>query len=324
MTDTPLHVLAIGNAIVDVLVTAGDDLLDRHGLVKGEMRLVDAEGAERLYADMGPAIEVSGGSAANTAAGIASLGGDVAYVGKVAADELGAVFTHDIRAAGVEFETPPATGGPPTARSLIVVTPDAERTMSTFLGASNGLTADDVDDAVVARARIVYLEGYLWDPPAAKDAFRKAMDAAHAAGGKVAFSLSDSFCVDRYRDEFLDLVDHHVDVLFANTAELASLYQTDDFDAALAKVRGRGMIAAVTRGAAGSVIVQGDALHEVPATPVEVVDTTAAGDLYAAGVVYGLSRDLPLDECARIGSVCAGEIISHLGARPQTRLADLV
>ncbi|HZQ87903.1 MAG TPA: adenosine kinase [Acidimicrobiales bacterium] len=320
----PLDVLAIGNAIVDVLASAPDELLERHGLTKGEMRLVDTEGAERLYADMPPAVEASGGSAGNTAAGVASLGGAAGYVGKVADDELGAVYTHDIRAAGVEFTTPPLVGGLPTARSMIVVTPDAHRTMSTYLGAANLLTVDDIDVAQVARARVTYLEGYLWDPPEAKEAFRKAMDTAHAHGQLAALTLSDAFCVDRFRDEFIDLADNHVDLLFCNEAELLSLYQVDDFDTALAKVRGRSSIAAVTRSEKGSVLVRGDELHTVPAAPTELVDTTGAGDLYAAGVLFGLSRGLGLDECGRIGSIAAAECISHMGARPQARLADLI
>ena len=320
----PLDVLCVGNAIVDVLASVPDELLERHGLVKGEMRLVDTDGAERLYADMPPAVETSGGSAGNTAAGVASLGGAAGYVGKVADDELGAVYTHDIRAAGVEFTTPPLVGGLPTARSMIVVTPDANRTMSTYLGAANLLTVDDIDEAQVARAKVTYLEGYLWDPPEAKEAFRKAMDTAHANGQLAALTLSDAFCVDRFRDEFIDLVDNHVDLLFCNESELLSLYQVDDFDTALAKVRGRASIAAVTRSERGSVLVQGDDVYDVPAEPTELVDTTGAGDLYAAGVLFGLSRGKPLDECGRIGSIAAAECISHMGARPLVQLSTLL
>lgn len=323
MTDR-LDVLAIGNAIVDVLASAPDDLLDRHGLTKGEMRLVDTEGAERLYADMPPAIEMSGGAAGNTAAGIASLGGKAAYIGKVADDELGAVYTHDMRAAGVEFTTSPLVGSLPTARSMIVVSPDANRTMSTYLGAANLLTVDDIDEAVVARAAVTYLEGYLWDPPEAKAAFRKAIDAAHRTGGLAALTLSDAFCVDRYRSEFIELVDYEVDVMFANEAELLSLYEIDDFDRALAKVRGRSGLAVVTRGADGSVLARDNELVHVAAVPTEVVDTTGAGDLYAAGVLFGLSRGLSLEECGRIGSIAAAECISHMGPRPQVKLADLI
>jgi len=320
----PLDVLCVGNAIVDVLASVPDELLERHGLVKGEMRLVDTDGAERLYADMPPAVEASGGSAGNTAAGVASLGGAAGYVGKVADDELGAVYTHDIRAAGVEFTTPPLVGGLPTARSMIVVTPDANRTMSTYLGAANLLTVDDIDETQVARAKVTYLEGYLWDPPEAKEAFRKAMDTAHANGQLAALTLSDAFCVDRFRDEFIDLVDNHVDLLFCNESELLSLYQVDDFDTALAKVRGRASIAAVTRSERGSVLVQGDDVYDVPAEPTELVDTTGAGDLYAAGVLFGLSRGKPLDECGRIGSIAAAECISHMGARPLVQLSTLL
>jgi len=323
MTD-PLDVLAIGNAIVDVLASAPDELLERHGLVKGEMRLVDTDGAEQLYADMPPAIEASGGAAGNTAAGVASLGGRAGYIGKVADDELGAVYTHDIRAIGVEFTTTPLVGGLPTARSMIIVTPDADRTMSTYLGAANLLTVDDIDEAVVRRARVTYLEGYLWDPPEAKEAFRKAAAIAHDSGQLVALTLSDAFCVDRFRDEFVDLVDGHVDLLFCNEHELMSLYEVDDFDTALAKVRGRSSIAAVTRGGQGSVVVRGDELHNVAAVPTDVVDTTGAGDLYAAGVLFGLSRDRPLDECGRLGAIAAAECISHIGARPQVALSTLV
>ena len=323
MTDT-LDVLAIGNAIVDVLASAPDELLDRHGLVKGEMRLVDTQGAEQLYADMPPAVEASGGSAGNTAAGVASLGGRAGYIGKVADDELGAVYTHDIRAVGVEFTTTPLVGGPPTARSMIIVTPDAHRTMSTYLGAANLLTVDDIDEAVVRRARVTYLEGYLWDPPEAKEAFRKAMEIAHQSGQLAALTLSDAFCVDRFRHEFIDLVDNHVDLLFCNEHELMSLYEVDDFDTALAKVRGRPSIAAVTRSEQGSVLVRGDELHEIAAEPTKVVDTTGAGDLYAAGVLFGLSRSLPLDECGRLGALAAAECISHIGARPQVALAELI
>ncbi|MBV9664785.1 MAG: adenosine kinase, partial [Actinobacteria bacterium] len=319
----PLDVLCVGNAIVDVLASVPDELLERHGLVKGEMRLVDTDGAERLYADIPPAVEASGGSAGNTAAGVASLGGAAGYVGKVADDELGAVYTHDIRAAGVEFTTPPLVGGLPTARSMIVVTPDANRTMSTYLGAANLLTVDDIDETQVARAKVTYLEGYLWDPPEAKEAFRKAMDTAHANGQLAALTLSDAFCVDRFRDEFIDLVDNHVDLLFCNESELLSLYQVDDFDTALAKVRGRASIAAVTRSERGSVLVQGDDVYDVPAEPTELVDTTGAGDLYAAGVLFGLSRGKPLDECGRIGSIAAAECISHMGARPLVQLSTL-
>jgi len=320
----PLDVLAIGNAIVDVLASAPDELLERHGLVKGEMRLVDTEGAEQLYADMPPAVEASGGSAGNTAAGVASLGGRAGYVGKVADDELGAVYTHDIRAIGVEFSTAPLVGGLPTARSMIIVTPDAHRTMSTYLGAANLLTVDDIDEAVVRRARVTYLEGYLWDPPEAKEAFRKAMAIAHDSGQLVALTLSDAFCVDRFRPEFVELVDAHVDLLFCNEHELMSLYEVDDFDTALAKVRGRSSIAAVTRSEQGSVLVRGDELHTIAAVPTNVVDTTGAGDLYAAGVLFGLSRDLPLDECGRLGAIAAAECISHMGARPQKALSTLV
>lgn len=322
---TPLDVLGIGNAIVDVLSPTDDATIARHELPKGAMTLIDAERAEALYAQMGPAVEASGGSCANTVAGIASLGGRAAYIGRVRDDELGRIFTHDIRAAGVEFGTPPAADGPGTARCLIMVTPDAQRTMSTYLGASVELGPEDVDPDLVASADVTYLEGYLWDPPRAKEAFRMAIAAAHAAGRRVSFTLSDPFCVERHRDEFRALVDGEVDVLFANQHEIEALYETADLDAAVAAVRGRCEIAVVTRSEHGSLVVTADAVHEVAAAPVSrVVDTTGAGDLFAAGFLFGLTRGRPLAECARIGGLAAAEVISHYGARPETRLADLL
>lgn len=322
---TPLDVLGIGNAIVDVLSPTDDATITRHELPKGAMTLIDAERAEALYAQMGPAVEASGGSCANTVAGIASLGGRAAYIGRVRDDELGRIFTHDIRAAGVDFGTPPAADGPGTARCLIMVTPDAQRTMSTYLGASVELGPEDVDPDLVASADVTYLEGYLWDPPRAKEAFRIAIGAAHAAGRRVSFTLSDPFCVERHRDEFRALVDGEVDVLFANQNEIEALYETADLDAAVAAVRGRCEIAVITRSEHGSLVVTADEVHEVPAAPVErVVDTTGAGDLFAAGFLFGLTRGRPLAECARIGGLAAAEVISHYGARPETRLADLL
>jgi sugar/nucleoside kinase (ribokinase family) len=325
MTQASFDVVGIGNAIVDVIAHAEDEFLAREALVKGAMTLIDAARADALYQTMGPAIEASGGSAGNTMAGIASLGGVGAYIGKVRDDFLGQVFRHDIRATGVRFETPAATDGPGTARCLILVTPDGQRTMSTFLGACVELGPDDIDPDVVTAARITYLEGYLFDPPQAQAAFRKAAAIAHETGRQVALSLSDPFCVGRHRTAFRDLVDGHVDILFANEAEICSLYETEDFATAAAAVRGHVAIAALTRSAAGSVILASGREHEVKAAPVaRVVDTTGAGDLYASGFLYGLTRDLPLPICGEIGSLCAAEIISHVGARPEMKLAQLI
>ncbi|MFQ5785425.1 MAG: adenosine kinase [Alphaproteobacteria bacterium] len=325
MTEPALDVVGIGNAIVDVLVRADDAFLAEHGLVKGAMALIDAERAEFLYDRMGPGIEVSGGSAANTLAGLAACGGRGAFVGMVRDDMLGRVFAHDIRALGLGFDTPPATDGPPTARCLVFVTPDAQRTMCTYLGACVELGPDDIDEALIADARITYLEGYLWDPPGAKQAFRKAHRIAHEHGRRVALTLSDPFCVDRHRAEFRELVADHTDVLFANEAEIVSLYQVEDFDAALQAVRSHCAIAALTRSEKGSVVVAGDEVHVVDPEPVaRVVDTTGAGDLYAAGFLYGLTRGWGLARCARAGGVAAAEAISHMGARPETDLARLL
>ncbi len=325
MDDTPLDVVGIGNAIVDVLAHTDDDFLERHGLAKGAMTLIDADQATTLYDSMGPGIEMSGGSAANTLAGLASLGGFGAFFGKVRDDQLGEVFRHDITAAGIAYYTMPATDGGATARCLVLVTPDAQRTMGTYLGASAEFGPEDVDGDTVEKAKITYLEGYLFDPPKAKEAFRKAAEIAHGAGRKVALTLSDPFCVERYRDEFRDLVDGHIDILFANEAEIVSLYQARDFDEALQQVRGMCEIAALTRSEKGSMIVAGDEVHIIDAEPVgRVVDTTGAGDLYAAGFLYGLTNGHTLAESGRIGAIAAGEIISHMGARSETPLADLV
>jgi sugar/nucleoside kinase (ribokinase family) len=325
MTESRLDVLAVGNAIVDVIAHADDPFLDKHGVAKGTMSLIDARQADALYRDMGPGVEVSGGSAANTAAGIASLGGGVAYVGMVRNDQLGEVFAHDIRAAGVQFSTPMAASGPPTARCLILVTPDAQRSMSTYLGACVELGPAEIDPELVAAAGITYLEGYLWDPPGAKEAFRKATRIAHEAGQRVALSLSDPFCVERYRDEFREFVSHGVDILFANEQEILALYQASSFDEALQHVRSECQIAALTRGARGSVVVAGDEVHIVDAAPVEhVVDTTGAGDLFASGFLFGLARNLHFATCARLGGLAAAEVISHLGARPDSELRLLV
>jgi len=325
MADSTFDVVGIGNAIVDVLAHTDDAFLVKNALAKGAMTLIDTVQAETLYQAMGPGVEISGGSAANTLAGFASLGGRGAFFGKVRDDQLGEVFRHDIRATGVAYDTLPATDGPPTARCLIFVTPDAQRTMQTFLGASIALGPEDVDPEVVQAAQVTYLEGYLWDPPRAKDAFLKAADLAHKAGRMVALTLSDPFCVERHRAEFHRLVDGHVDILFANEIEIMSLYEVKTFDEALQAVRGRCEIAALTRSAKGSVLVRGDEVHVIDAMPVErVVDTTGAGDLYAAGVLYGLTHGKDLATAGRIGSIAAAEVISHMGARPETPLKDLV
>ena len=325
MTQTSLDVVGIGDAIVDVIAHADDAFLVREGLVKGTMTLIDGPRAEALYQLMGPAVEVSGGSVGNTLAGLASLGGKGAFIGKVRDDFLGEVYRHDITATGVRFDTPAATSGLGTARCLVLVTADGQRTMGTYLGASADLGPADVDPDVVVAGQITYLEGYLFDPPQAQEALRKAASIAHAAGRTVALSLSDTFCVGRHRKAFRDLVDGHVDILFANEAEICSLYETADFAAAAAAVLGHVAIAALTRSAAGSVILADGAEHRVAAAPVaRVVDTTGAGDLYAAGFLYGLTRELPLPTCGEIGSLCAAEIISHVGARPETALSRLV
>jgi sugar/nucleoside kinase (ribokinase family) len=320
-----LDVVAIGNAIVDIIGNADEQFLVDQGMAKGSMSLIDEARAETIYAAMGPAIELSGGSAGNTVAGLASLGSKCGYIGKVRDDQLGAVFRHDVTAAGVRFDTPSAASGPATARSLILVTPDAQRTMNTFLGACVNLTPEDIDEALIASAQVTYLEGYLFDPPQAKEAFRKAARIAHANGRKVALTLSDSFCVHRYRDEFLDLIKGEVDILFANEHELEALFGLTNFDAGVAEARKHVEIAAVTRSAKGSVLTRGEEVVSVAAAPVHrVVDTTGAGDLYAAGVLHGLTAGLPLVECGRLGSLAAAEIISHYGGRPQTVLSTYV
>ena len=329
MTDPRFDVLGIGNAIVDVISRTEDDFLVREGLVKGSMRLIDAEEAERLYEHMGPAKEISGGSAGNTIAALAGLGGKAAYFGKVADDHLGKAFAHDIHAVGVHFETAPlmriAPDHAPTARSMILVTPDGERTMNTFLGACTHLTPADIDEAIVAASQIVYLEGYLWDPPAAKEAFREASRIAHAHGRRVALTLSDSFCVDRFRAEFLDLMRSGVvDLVFANQAEVKALYETSDIDAGIAALRADVALAAVTLSEAGSLVASRDGVVRVAASPVEaVVDTTGAGDLYAAGFLYGLTHDFEPAACAELGGLLAAQIIGHIGARSQADLQDL-
>ncbi len=322
MTQADYDVVAIGNAIVDVIARADDQFLVRHDITKGAMILIDAARAEYLYGQMGPGVEVSGGSAANTMVGLAMLGGRAGYIGKVRDDTLGRVFRHDITAAGVAFTTELAGDTAPTARCLILVTDDAQRTMNTFLGACVELGPDDVDADFIAAAQVTYMEGYLWDPPAAKDAFRKALGIAHENGRKVSLSLSDSFCVDRHREDFRDLVENHVDLLFANEAELMSLYETDDFDEALQRVRGRCEVAALTRSALGSVIVAGDEVHIIDPAPVDrIADSTGAGDLYAAGFLYGYTHGFDLARCGRLAAMTASEVISHFGARPESDIA---
>ena len=324
-TPASLDVVGIGNALVDVLSHETDGFVEAHGLVRGAMSLIDADRAEHLYDAMGPAIEISGGSAANTMVGVASLGGAAAFVGRVRDDQLGEVFAHDIRAAGVRFETPPARDGLSSGRCLIVVTPDAERTLNTFLGAAAEIGPDDVTAHLIDAAQVTYLEGYLFDQPSAKEAFRHAARLAHEAGRRVALTLSDGFCVDRHRDDFRALVEHEVDVLFANESEICSLYEVDGFDDALQNVLHHCEIAALTRSAKGSVIVSGDDVHVIDAHPVDdaVVDTTGAGDLYAAGFLYGLTHGYDLGRCGRLGALAAAEVISHLGARPEVTLSEL-
>src|SRR5437588_1230 len=318
-------VLGIGNAIVDVIARTEDDFLIKHAMSKGTMALIDEPRAEAIYAAMGPAIEISGGSGANTIAGVASFGARAAFIGKVKDDELGRAFAHDIRAAGVAFDTPPASEGPSTARCYVLVTPDGERTMNTFLGAAQDLHPNDVEPDVVKAAGITYLEGYLWDPPHAKEAFRKAAKLAHGAGRKVALTLSDAFCVGRYRDEFLNLMrTGAVDLIFANESELKSLYETADFDTAAAALRNDVKLAVVTRSEKGCVVVSGQKNETAEAAPIDkLVDATGAGDLFAAGFLVGLARGTDHRTAAQLGALAAAEVIQHLGARPETSLKDL-
>jgi adenosine kinase len=325
MTVISTDVLGIGNAIVDVIARAEDPFLDRYGMRKGAMMLIDQARAEALYDAMGPATEVSGGSAANTVVGVASLGGRAAFIGKVKADELGHTFAHDIRAAGVSFQTPASQDGPATGRCYVLVTPDGERTMNTYLGAAQQLHPNDIDADAIAGAGVTYLEGYLWDPPHAKEAFIAAAQIAHGAGRRVALTLSDVFCVERYRAEFLDLIRNRtVDLLFANERELAALYETADFDTAISALRGDARLAVVTRSERGCVVVTPLRTEAVPAVPVErLVDATGAGDLFAAGFLVGLARGADHRTSARLGAIAAAEVIGHLGARPQTPLKAL-
>jgi sugar/nucleoside kinase (ribokinase family) len=325
MTSAKYDVLGIGNAIFDVLVQTDEGFLAAHGMTKGGMALIDENRATAIYRDMGPATEMSGGAAANTIVGVASLGARAAYVGKVRDDQIGRLYTHDIRAAGVAFETVPAADGPATGCSYILVTPDGERTMNTYLGAAQDLTPDDIDAAQISASAIVYLEGYLWDPKSAKEAFVKASTIAHGAGRQVALTLSDSFCVDRYRDEFIELMrGGTVDLIFANEAELHSLYQTSDFDTALTQLRSDVKLGIVTRGEKGCVVASHDGVTAVPAFPIEkMVDTTGAGDLFAAGFLFGLVRGAGFENAGRLGALAAAEVIQHVGARPQTSLKEL-
>lgn len=326
MTQPTLDVIAIGNAIVDVMAPCEDALIERLGLVRGGMTLVDTQRAHELYDAMGPAREISGGSAANTLAGLAALGARCAFIGQVADDQLGEVFAHDIRAGGIEFATPARPGQPPTARCLIFVSPDGQRTMNTFLGASQFLPASALDEETIASAQVLYLEGYLWDPEEPRAAMRRAIAAARGAGRKVAFTLSDAFVIDRHGDDFRAMIAAgEIDILFANHVELAALTGHDDFHAGIDALKDKVPLLVVTRSEKGAVAAWNDELAEVPAEPVaQVVDTTGAGDLFAAGFLFGHVRGRPVAECLRMGSICAAEIISHFGARPEANLQDLI
>jgi sugar/nucleoside kinase (ribokinase family) len=319
-----IEIVGIGNALVDILSHTDDAALKKMALAKGTMHLIDQAAAESLYAQIGPATEMSGGSAANTIAGIASFGGRAAYVGKVASDQLGTVFRHDLTAQGIHMTTPAYDGDLSTGCCIVLVTPDGERTMNTYLGASNALTSADLDLPLIESAQYIYLEGYLFDPPAAKEAFFTAAATAKNARTRVALTLSDLFCVGRHRDDFAQLIHSHVDVLFANEQELIAQYLAPDFDTAVTAARGSADILAVTRSEKGVVIITADEVIETPAQKVKkVVDTTGAGDLFAAGFLYGLTQNLSLPECSRLGVIAAAEVISHIGARPQQPLAKL-
>ena len=325
MPSARFDVLGIGNAIVDVIARTEEDFLLKQGMHKGTMALIDEARAQAIYDAMGPAIETSGGSAANTIVGLASLGSRSAFIGKVKDDELGRTFAHDIRAAGATYSTPPAADGPSTARCYVLVTPDGERTMNTYLGAAQDLHPADIDADLVAASAVLYLEGYLWDPKNAKDAFVKAAKVAHEAERTVALSLSDAFCVDRWRAEFLQLMrSGTVDLIFANETELHSLYQTSDFDTAVAALRADVSAAVVTRSEKGCIVLGPEGTEAVPAFPIErVVDTTGAGDLFAAGFLSGLARGADDRTCGRLGALAAAEVIQHIGARPEASLRDL-
>lgn len=325
MANGKIDVLTIGNAIVDILAQTDETFLLQQNLAKGTMHLIDEQRAEELYKLMQQVTVMSGGSAANTAAGVASLGAKAAFIGKVRNDELGGYYARDLAAIGVDYSVAPANEGPATARCFVLITPDGERTMNTYLGACHNLTAEDIDPAVVKASSIIYLEGYLWDPPKAKEAFRKAIEIAHEDGNRIALTLSDSFCVDRYRSEFLGLLrDGSIDILFANTHELRSLYQTADEETALAAFREEKVLGVVTRSEHGALVVMHGETSAIPAHPVDrVVDATGAGDLFAAGFLTGMTQGLHLLDCARLGSLAAAEIISHIGPRPQVSLRQL-
>lgn len=325
MNNTNFDVLGIGNAIVDILSFADDEFLQKNNLVKGSMTLVDEAQATALYSQLGQTTECSGGSVANSLAGLASLGAKTAFIGKVKNDQLGAIFTHDLHAAGVYFDSKPSEIGAATAHCMICVTPDAQRTMMTYLGACSLVSELDKDEALIARSGILYIEGYLWDNEEAKSAIRSSISLAKQYGGRVAFTLSDTFCVDRHRAEFLQLIDNDIDILFANEAEITALYETEDFDSAITKIRGVVPIAAITRSEKGSVIVTAETVETAPAKKIpNIVDSTGAGDLYASGFLFGISRSWDLLDCANLGNKCAGEIITQLGARSQKPLNALV
>ncbi len=329
MAEASYDLVAIGNALVDVLSHAEDAFIEEqdkeHGMKKGGMMLIDEARAVGLYADMAAGVESSGGSAGNTIAGFASFGGNGAYIGKIADDQLGAVFKHDLKSMGVHFDTQPLVIGAPTGRCLILVTPDAQRTMNTFLGAAVELGPEDIDEELIAGAKVTYLEGYLFDPPHAKEAFRKAGTIAAAAGRKVSLTLSDPFCVDRHREDFQELVEHHIDILFANEEEIKSLCEVETFEEAAQIVAGKCEIAALTRSEKGSVIVAGGEIIEVPpGKPEHVLDSTGAGDQYAAGFLYGYTQGMELAECGRLGTIAATEVIQHMGPRPETAYKELM
>ncbi|MFA5565397.1 MAG: adenosine kinase [Acidimicrobiia bacterium] len=324
MSSKKYAVVGMGNAIVDVIAQVEDYFPETYGLDRGAMRLVDAAEVERLYSVFPQGIEISGGSAANTIVGIASFGGNTGFIGKVRDDQFGEIFAHDMAAVGVSFSATPATSGDPTARCLVAVTPDAQRTMNTYLGIAGNLTPADVDTELIAQAELLYCEGYLWDTEDAKAAIRYGMEVAHANGGRSALTLSDGFCVDRHREEFLELIHTQVDVLFANEVEILSLYETDSLDEAIAQVRGTAETICITRSEKGSLILIGEETHHIPVHPVEqIVDSTGAGDLYAAGVLWGLAMGYPPATCGRLGAMAAAEVISHIGARPRIPLSVL-
>lgn len=328
MQNAPLQLVGIGNALVDILTSVTDDFINEekaNGMTKGAMTLIDEGRAKQLYDSIPPAVEVSGGSAANTLAGFASLGGQGAYIGKVAQDQLGDVFEHDLRSQGITFTTQRLEQGPETGRCLILVTPDAERTMNTFLGASTQLTDKDVDESLISQASITYLEGYLFDPEHAKQAFRKAGQLVKSHDKKLALTLSDTFCVERHREDFLDLVDGAVNILFANEDELKALFKTDNFNEACDLIAQKCDISAITRGEQGSVVISGNDIFDIPAVqPTQLVDTTGAGDLYASGFLFGLTHNRSVQECGNLGSIAAAEAISHMGPRPEQKLSDLI